>query len=110
MPAFDANLFLTLQHLVGMRWRCCDGSKYGANLVIYSPNCTHSIYCVTLSSSTHVAFAFSSSPLYDDFMRPTAPSIRALISTPLTFHHLHNAPLLLFFSTIEEAKLQSAAP
>ena len=50
MPAFDVNLFLTLQHLVGMRWRCCDGSKYGANLVIYSPNRTHSIYFVTVSS------------------------------------------------------------
>jgi len=43
-------------------------------------------------------------------MQPTAPAIRALISTPLTFHRLRNAPPLLFFSATEAAKTQSAAP
>lgn len=48
MPSFDVKLFLTLQYLVNMGWRCCDGSKYGSNVVAYSRHRTHSMYCVTL--------------------------------------------------------------
>ena len=51
MPSFDVKLFLTLQYLVSMGWRCCDGSKYGSNVVAYSRHRTHSMYCVTVSCS-----------------------------------------------------------
>jgi hypothetical protein len=50
MPAFDPHLFLTLQYLVTMGWRCSDGSKYGSHLVAYSRHRAHSMYCVTVSS------------------------------------------------------------
>ncbi len=49
MPSFDVRLFLTIQYLVSMGWRCCDGSKYGSNVVAYSRHRTHSMYCVTVS-------------------------------------------------------------
>ena len=62
MAAFDVNLFLTLQYLVGMGWRCCDGSKYGANLVAYSRHRTHSMYCVTVSRNPCLILAPSRSP------------------------------------------------
>jgi hypothetical protein len=48
MTAFDVNIFLTLNYLVSMGWRCCDGSKYGAHLVAYSRHRMHSMYCVTV--------------------------------------------------------------
>jgi hypothetical protein len=72
MAAFDVNLFLTLQYLVGMGWRCCDGSKYGANLVAYSRHRTHSMYCVTVSCSPGLNLAASCSPA------PASPIVQVL--------------------------------
>jgi hypothetical protein len=51
LPAFDVDIFLTLQYLVSMGWRCCDGSKYGSHIVAYTRSRAHSMYCVTVSAA-----------------------------------------------------------